>query len=378
MNKFKFIFSCVSLILAALTIHSCAKESNVANDDTTENVSKEDQALAQNIMNFHKAMMAGELQLRSGGDGPSEYTPEVFLKNTEEAINYTYAIPFDKYWDVETRKDTIPITIADCKILSIDGPAKYQQVLNKIICKYTCSDLTNKKLKCVKVSLVSKTCTQLIVEVVSSVGSTDVTASLGEPNPPAPSALANYKRKFTNSLWATFGTCSTPNLGKISAPEEMGEKATWNIIGGYDLNHTLINIETRYLSSNDPTPDWWKASCHEPWIDPNESNTPCSYINCDDWFSINDWGVYTYTTAGIEKYCLQPADLNARLSSTETACTSIAAAANKHFVNLDQYVTWGLCLGYNIELWWGELTIGRKLYRYQVDNLPTSACNCTE
>ena len=210
MNKFKFIFSCVSLILAALTIHSCTKESNVVNDDNTENVSKEDQALAQNIMNFHKVMMAGELQLRSGGDGPSEYTPEFFLKNTEEAINYTYAIPFDKYWDVETRKDTIPITIADCKILSIDGPAKYQQVLNKIICKYTCSDLTNKKLKCVKVSLVSKTCTQLIVEVVSSVGSTAVTASIGEPNPPAPSALLNYKRKFTVDLDAVQGLCSAP------------------------------------------------------------------------------------------------------------------------------------------------------------------------
>lgn len=224
----------LAMSLGVILFASCAKETVLNSEPSTEKTTVQDQKRSQKIMDFHDAMNGTSLELRSSGDGPSEYTPEEFLKNTEEAINYTYAIPFDKNWEVQTKKDTIFITISDCKILASEGSPKYQQILDKIKCKFNCSNLSNKKLKFTKVSLINKTCTQLKVEVITSVGSTTVTAANGPSNPSGPSGLANFRRVFTQDLNGYAGSCNVPVIfGSFETSADLAGKATYNIIRRY-------------------------------------------------------------------------------------------------------------------------------------------------
>lgn len=373
----KLLFNPLVLtILGIFLIGSCAKDNAVPIQSSAENVSNSDEARIRQIENFTAAMKGHDLtQKRTNEMKKSEYTPEEFLKNTEESVNYTYAIPFIKYWDIETKKDTIIIPIINCKILASEGPSKYQLILDKITCRYICSNLTNKKLKYVKVSLISKACTAIKVEVITSIGSTNVSASLSEPNPPGPSSFATYRREFNHDREAHYGTCSSSVWGDPVTSTDLAEMATYNIIGGNDFVHTLVNIETRqmnhYLS---PQANWWHLSC----FDPNWNQ--CEFtINCSNYWNISPiTGNINYddpTQLGIDEHCLTISELNSILVSTENYCKGQANAVSKDFVDVNADWTFSLCGDYN-HFWYGLLTIGNKIYRNNIPIELSGNCNC--
>jgi len=362
----------MSIMFGIFLFASCAKEPE--RNETVLKAVTDDQR-SQKIIDFHSTMMSN-LEIRSGSGGIPEYTPAEFIKNSEESLNYTYSVPFNKYWNFETTKDTISISITNCKILENEGSPKYQQILNKIICRYVCSDLPNKNLKFTKISILAETCTEIQVELITTLGTVDIVSLIAEPNPTDPQDLASHRRIFSSSMWALYGNCTVQNWGDPIASKALAEKATFNLIGGYDLAHTLIDIEKIYLNSYiTPQTNWWSLNCYDPnW-------NQCGWTDhCNLYFGINpETGNINYnvlTQLGLDKYCLTDTELNSILVSTESYCASQAEIANKHFVNLSADWTFSLC-GDTNEYWEGILTVGKKLYRTQTPvNLPTGTCDC--
>ncbi|MEZ4911367.1 MAG: hypothetical protein R2774_10945 [Saprospiraceae bacterium] len=352
-----------------LFVTSCGD--NIADvSSPTRTESETHQKITAEIERFTNAMTT-DIQLRSS----MEYTAEEFTKNTEESINYTYALPFVKYNETETSNDTLLLTINNCKILESEGPSKYHAILNKIICAYTCSSINNKKLKFVKVSIIDKSCSHIKLSIVTSVGTTDVPATASVPNPPGPSNHASFRKEFTSSLWATSGYCSGTGP-QISAPKQIGKYATHNIIGGDDLVHTLIN--TQHISLDDIYPvgipnslDWWRMLCQYD-EDGCELSVPNNGV-CGTYFNPD----FTLNSVGQDFYCLTAAELNTYLTETEDYCIEVAQYFDKDFVNVEMWFNSLLCDGIIGEFWFGDLIIGDKIYRPSDPQLlPTITCNC--
>ena len=135
----------LAMMLIVFLLGSCGKDSNVSSDSNRKE-SHEYQDRIKQIKDFTSIMQGNAIESRNGGD-KTEYTPEEFLNFTEESINYTYSIPFDQYWDVSSKSDTIIVDINNCKILAAEAPTKYNEVLNKIACQYNCINLNNKTSK---------------------------------------------------------------------------------------------------------------------------------------------------------------------------------------------------------------------------------------
>lgn len=334
--------------------------------DFNRKESPEYQDRIQQIKDFTSAMQGNVIESRNRGGDTTEYTPEEFLNFTEESINYTYSMPFDQYWDVSSKSDTIIVDINNCKILAAEAPTKYNEVLNKIACQYNCINLNNKTLKFVKLSLLDADCFQIKLSLLTMAGSTVLTSSIGEPDLPDPSELPNYKRKFTSSLWATYGTCINPDdFGGISAPVEMGEKATYNLIGGTDLAHTVINLQTIFV--NHEQMGWWSFTCREEGADPEHEA-------CSDYFNPDG----SYTSPGYEHFCLTAAELNGYPGGAEQNCLLFASLNNKFFIHLQAYFDGLGIAGFIKDRWPGLITIGEKIYRHTAPvQLPEPiACGC--
>jgi hypothetical protein len=365
----------MAMVLSVFLLGSCAKDGPaIENTASTEKLSSADLAKIKQIERFTAAMTAQTVNRTE--EEPSEYTPAEFVLNTEESINYTYALPFEKFWDVETKKDSIIVTINNCKIISSEAPSKYLQILNKVICQYTCAGLTNKQFKFAKISLSSETCSQIKVYVETTVGSTDLTASIGEPDVPDPSELSRYRRTFTESLWAIYGTCSNQTWGDPITATELTKKATYNLTGGADLVHTLVDVESRYLSSyNNPQTNWWFLNCFD-----YRNETCGSQSDCDLYFYRSNltWLIdfASMKQLGKDQHCLTASKLNSILNSTESYCQGQATIANKLVINIVGDWASLACFDYD-NFWVGYLTLGRKIYRpQQPQNFPYAICNC--
>ena len=356
----------LAVMLSVFLLGSCGKDCDVSTDSNRK-VSSEYQDRIKQIIDFTSAMSGSTTEFGGrGGGGKNEYTPKEFLNYMEESINYTYAIPFDQYWDVASKNDTIIVPINNCKILATEAPQKYDEVLNKIACQYNCININNKKLKFVKVSLIDSDCYKMKLSLLTVAGSIDLTTSIGEPDLPGPSELPTYKRKFTTSLWATFGTCFMPDdFGGISAPVELGEKATYNLIGGTDLAHTLINLQTIYADHLNM--GWWSFTCREDGADPEHEA-------CSDYFNPDG----SYTQLGYDYYCLTSSELNGYLSTAEQNSLLLASLYSKNFVQLQAHAD-GLGIARFIKIRWpGLLTLGNKIYRLMPPILlpEPSSCGC--
>lgn len=129
-------------------------------------------------------------------------------------------------------------------------------------------------------------------------------------------------------------------------------------------------------SYNTPEVNWWYLRCFDPNWNQCGSTIDCSlYWNLDEHLNLD---FSNPTQLGLDAHCLTINELNSTLLSTESYCQSQASAANKNFVNVSADWNGSLCGDYN-HFWYGNLIIGRKIYRIEVPTqLPTSTCNCTE
>ncbi len=363
----------LAFLLGVTLLASCAKETSDVSSSLNDKIPAEELARIEQIKGFHTTMTS-LLENRTGRDS-TEYTPDEFVTMSEEAINYTYSLPFDDYWDVESKTDSITMSISNCKILATDAPTKYQTILDKVACQFNCHNLSNKKLKFVKITVISKTCTEVVMTVSTTVGTTTTSASIGEPHPGS-NIPSNFRRIFYNELFAIYGTCAVQTWGDPFTSTELTKKATYNLIGGTDLAHTLVDAETRSVGSyTTPNINWWYLNC----FDPNGNSTCNSTDNCNLYFAQDGQGIIdfnTLTQLGYDEHCLTPTELNSILTSTESYSQGQASAANKLFINIRGEWSFSLCGNYN-HFWYGDLTLGRKIYRMeQPQNLPTSNCNC--
>ena len=356
------------MLFGIVLLSSCGKE--ISEQRETSITNEETQSRIEQIERF-VAAMSSETQLRSEGV-ESEYSPEQFLKNTEESINYVYAIPFSKYWKTETYKDSLVISISNCKILSSEAPAKYQQILDKVICRYVCSNLNNKKLKFVKIDLISKNCNEFKLSLTTILGTKDVTPSLDIPNPPGPSGIAHYRKQFTQDRNAQNGTCLNPSGSNTCG--DLAEYATYNIIGGEDFTHTVIDLSSfSFYNFEIPQIHWWQFHCY----DPNFPSDCGGLTSCELYFvTVNGNIDYNQLTQlGYDEHCLTVAEINPILSDTEEYFKNYAANHNKDFVNLWGSWTFSLCFDYH-HIWHGTCSIGTKIYRNQNPIELTGTCNC--
>ncbi|MBK9254796.1 MAG: hypothetical protein IPM42_04855 [Saprospiraceae bacterium] len=320
------------------------------------------------IKSFIASVTGDGLETRTG-----PYEPAEFVTATEEAFNYLYAMPFVSYWEIEQKRDTLSFVLTDCKVTGRNAEDWYEELLEKVSCRFSCSELNDTELAFVRLVPEVISCETLYVAITTVIGSTDVNETLAEDEP-EPEELETYLRQFTNALMATNGTCANFSA-PISAPVEMGKMATYNIIGGYDAAHTVVDLQHFQLLSEQYVGihklNWWTAKCVNDTFD---TNTCPSYyeVQCNVWFTSTG-----YTTAGLNKFCLQPNTLNNYLGITETFCEMIADDYNKKFINLNQDWRAPLCFyGSNFD-WEGLLTIGNKIYRNSPTPLPPSECSCS-
>ncbi|MBK9254794.1 MAG: hypothetical protein IPM42_04845 [Saprospiraceae bacterium] len=357
--------------LILFTFTSCNKDGVHEKDSDSKNLSIDHQKeRSAQIKSFIASVTGDGLETRTG-----PYEPDEFVTATEEAFNYLYAMPFVSYWEIEQKRDTLSFILTDCKVTGRNAEDWYEELLEKVSCRFSCSELNDTELAFARLVPEVISCETLYVAITTVIGSTDVNETLAEEEPD-PEELATYKRRFTTALMATNGTCANFSA-PVSAPEEMGKMATYNLIGGYDAAHTVVDLQyfgfisEQYVGFHKI--DWWRAKCVDDIYDVNDCpeyyEEPCSV-----WFNSNGG----YTTAGLNKFCLQPSTLNNYLGITEAFCQSVADDNNKKFINLNQHWDATLCSYGSNFVWRGNtLTIGNKIYRAEHEPLPQSNCSCS-
>lgn len=250
--------------------------------------------------------------------------------------------------------------------------------MDKVTCLYACSELTDKKLKFVKLSLETNSCDSFLVAINTIIGSGSVSALPGGSGPSGSSGIVFGRKVFTTDRSPYSGECGPFNPNATSTSSDLAAMATYNIIGGYDIVHTVIDVENINVNSHqNPEMDWWYLPCRDTI---NGSGNYGGPENCILYFNIDSLtGNIDYnnpTALGEEKLCIKKDELNSILSVTEVYCKQVASAANKQFIHLDADWTGTLCYSENHH-WEGTLTIGKKIYRdLEPLELAVELCNC--
>ena len=369
----------------AIMVSSCTKDTG--GNEKSAPPQELDAATKKRIDEVTEFTMQMKNQTESRATGNKiTYTPEEFTKNTEESINLDYSEPFVRYWDVETKIDSFDVPLVNCTIDRNVASTWYNIIFDKVRCHYNCSNLSNKELKVVTVTIKEKDCAHFKALLYTAIGSETVTPDAnmileneGDPNGGSETV---GKKKFNTSLWGSWGSCSIPNppLTKHTATILTGY-ATYNIVGGTAPGYSIINAEFKYLTSHlTPETGWWSMWCFDP---PHEEDNCGATINCSMYFQPHPQfppqsGVLNYnafTPAGEDQYCLNKYELNAILGTTETYCKNEAAAAGKQFI--DVWGEWraGSCSDLNHH-WYGYLTIGKKVPRIIKRQLLHDPCQC--